>query len=162
MEAAEVGGDERAVRGGGGRRGGQRPGLPPRLRPQLFEISAQRPLRTAAIAAYPQLGVSGKPVAVSNEWGVNTNLFNADETTMRFLEDVLGQMAKLFPGRYVHVGGDEAVKDQWKASARMQARIRALGAKDEAGLQAWMVARLERYLSAHGKRLLGNFLDGRR
>ncbi|QDA57562.1 beta-N-acetylhexosaminidase [Thermomonas aquatica] len=110
---------------------------------------------TAAIAAYPQLGVSGKPVAVSNEWGVNTNLFNADEATMRFLEDVLGQMAKLFPGRYVHVGGDEAVKDQWKASARMQARIRALGAKDEAGLQAWMVARLERYLSAHGKRLLG-------
>ena len=110
---------------------------------------------TAAIAAYPQLGVSGLPIAVSNEWGVNVNLFNADEGTMRFLEDVVAQLAALFPGRYVHIGGDEAVKDQWKASKKMQARIRALGVDGEEGLQAWMVARLERALAAHGKRLLG-------
>ncbi|MBW8824070.1 MAG: family 20 glycosylhydrolase [Xanthomonadales bacterium] len=110
---------------------------------------------TAAIAAYPQLGVSGQPVAVSSEWGVNVNLFNADEATMRFLEDVMGQVTKLFPGRYVHIGGDEAVKDQWKASAKMQARIRELGVNGEEGLQAWMIARLERHLSAHGKRLIG-------
>lgn len=110
---------------------------------------------TAAIAAYPQLGVSGQPLAVSNEWGVNVNLFNADEDTMRFLEDVLAQVAKLFPGRFVHIGGDEAVKDQWKASPKMQARIRALGVDGEEGLQAWMVARLERALASHGKRLLG-------
>lgn len=110
---------------------------------------------TAAIAAYPQLGVSGQPLAVSSEWGVNVNLFNADEATMRFLEDVMGQLAKLFPGRYVHIGGDEAVKDQWKASAKMQARIRELGVNGEEGLQAWMIARLERSLSAHGKRLVG-------
>ena len=117
---------------------------------------------TAAISAYPQLGVSGQPIAVSNEWGVNVNLFNADETTMRFLEDVMGQLVILFPGRYVHIGGDEAVKDQWKASPNMQARIRELGVKDEAGLQAWMVARLERYLSAHDRRLIGwdEILDG--
>jgi hexosaminidase len=62
---------------------------------------------TAAISAYPQLGVSGQPIAVSNEWGVNVNLFNADETTLRFLEDVMGQLVNLFPGRYVHIGGDE-------------------------------------------------------
>jgi hexosaminidase len=110
---------------------------------------------TAAIAAYPQLGVSGQPIAVSNEWGVNVNLFNADEATMRFLEDVMAQLAALFPGRYVHIGGDEAVKDQWKASPKMQARIRALGVDGEEGLQAWMVARLERVLAARGKRLLG-------
>ena len=65
----------------------------------------------------------------------------------------MGQLVNLFPGRYVHIGGDEAVKDQWKASPNMQARIRELGVKDEAGLQAWMVARLERYLSAHDRRL---------
>ena len=117
---------------------------------------------TAAIAAYPQLGVPGRPIAVSNEWGVNTNLFNADDATMRFLEDAIGQLVELFPGRYVHVGGDEAVKDQWKDSPKMQARIRELGVKDEAGLQAWMLARLERFLSAHGKRLVGwdEILDG--
>lgn len=118
---------------------------------------------TAAIAAYPQLGVSGQPIAVSNEWGVNTQLFNADETTMRFLDDVLGQVVKLFPGTFVHIGGDEAVKDQWVASPKMQARIRALGVKNEAGLQAWMVARLEKTLAAHGKRLIGwdEILEGR-
>lgn len=110
---------------------------------------------TAAIAAYPQLGVSGKPVAVSNEWGVHENLFNADETTMRFLEDVMSQLTRLFPGRYVHIGGDEAVKDQWQASPAMQARIRQLGVKNEAGLQAWMITRLARFLSAHGKRVIG-------
>ena len=118
---------------------------------------------TAAIAAYPALGVSGEPVVVSNEWGVNTNLFNADEATMRFLEDVLDQSARLFPGRYVHIGGDEAVKDQWQASPKMQARIRELGVGNEAGLQAWMVARLEKRLAAHGKRLIGwdEILDGK-
>lgn len=110
---------------------------------------------TAAIAAYPQLGVSGKPIAVSAEWGVNVNLFNADESTLRFLEDVLTQVVKLFPGRYVHIGGDEAVKDQWIASPKMQARIRELGVHGEEGLQAWMIARLGRFLSAHNRRLLG-------
>lgn len=110
---------------------------------------------TAAIAAYPQLGVSGQPIAVSPEWGVNVNLFNADEATLRFLEDVLAQVVKLFPGQYVHIGGDEAVKDQWIASAKMQARIRELGVHGEEGLQAWMIARLGKFLSAHNRRLLG-------
>ena len=118
---------------------------------------------TAAISAYPQLGVSGAPIAVSNEWGVNKNLFNADESTMQFLQDVLTQVATLFPGKFVHIGGDEAVKDQWKASPKMQARIRKLGVKNEAGLQAWMVARLEKTLTAHGKRLIGwdEILEGK-
>ncbi|MDE2380729.1 MAG: family 20 glycosylhydrolase [Xanthomonadaceae bacterium] len=118
---------------------------------------------TAAISAYPQLGVSGAPIAVSNEWGVNKNLFNADASTMQFLDDVLTQVATLFPGKFVHIGGDEAVKDQWKASPRMQARIRQLGVKNEAGLQAWMVARLEKTLAARGKRMIGwdEILEGK-
>ena len=95
--------------------------------------------------------------------GVNKNLFNADESTMQFLQDVLTQVATLFPGKFVHIGGDEAVKDQWKASPKMQARIRKLGVKNEAGLQAWMVARLEKALTAHGKRLIGwdEILEGK-
>ena len=91
---------------------------------------------TAAITAYPELGVLDTPLVVSNEWGVNTNLFNVEESTFVFLENVLGEVASLFPGTYVHVGGDEAVKDQWKASARVQERIQELGVKDEAGMQA--------------------------
>ena len=110
---------------------------------------------TAAITAYPQLGVLDTPLVVSNEWGVNTNLFNTEESTFVFLENVLGEVASLFPGTYVHVGGDEAVKDQWKASARVQERIRELGVKDEAGMQSYLIKRLEKFLVAHHKRLIG-------
>lgn len=110
---------------------------------------------TAAITAYPQLGVLDTPLVVSNEWGVNTNLFNAEESTFVFLENVLGEVVALFPGAYVHVGGDEAVKDQWKASARVQERIRELGVKDEAGMQSYLIKRLEKYLVAKHRRLIG-------
>ena len=110
---------------------------------------------TAAITAYPQLGVLDTPLVVSNEWGVNTNLFNVEESTFVFLENVLGEVVTLFPGAYVHVGGDEAVKDQWKASARVQERIRELGVKDEAGMQSYLIKRLEKYLVAKHRRLIG-------
>lgn len=110
---------------------------------------------TAAIAAYPELGVSGKPIAVSNEWGVNTNLFNVEESTLVFLENVLTEVVDLFPGRYVHLGGDEAVKDQWIASPQVQARKAQLGLKTEMQLQSWMMRRLEKTLAAHQRRLLG-------
>lgn len=110
---------------------------------------------TAAIAAYPELGVSGKPIAVSNEWGVNTNLFNVEDSTLVFLENVLTEVVDLFPGRYVHLGGDEAVKDQWIASPQVQARKAQLGLKTEMQLQSWMMQRLEKTLAAHQRRLLG-------
>lgn len=110
---------------------------------------------TAAITAYPQLGVLDTPLVVSNEWGVNTNLFNVEESTFTFLKNVLGEVVDLFPGSYVHVGGDEAVKDQWKASARVQERIRELGVKDEAGMQSYLIKRLEKYLVAKHRRLIG-------
>lgn len=110
---------------------------------------------TAAIAAYPQLGVTDEALVPSSEWGVFPNLFNTEEGTFRFLEDVLAEVTELFPGRYVHIGGDEAVKDQWEASARVQQRMRELGAKDEMGMQSLLVARLERFLAARGKRLIG-------
>lgn len=110
---------------------------------------------TAAIAAYQELGVPGKPIAVSNEWGVNTNLFNVEESTLVFLENVLTEVVDLFPGRYVHLGGDEAVKDQWIASPQVQARKAQLGLKTEMQLQSWMMQRLEKTLAAHQRRLLG-------
>jgi len=110
---------------------------------------------TAAITAYPQLGVLDTPLVVSNEWGVNTNLFNAEENTFVFLENVLSEVVALFPGAYIHVGGDEAVKDQWKASARVQERIRELDVKDEAGMQSYLIKRLEKYLVAKHRRLIG-------
>ena len=110
---------------------------------------------TAAIAAYPQLGVEGRPIPVSNQRGIHSNLFNVEEATFAFLDDVFAEVAALFPAPYVHIGADEALKEQWKASPRVQARMRELGIADEAALQGWFVRRLERILAGHGRRLVG-------
>lgn len=111
---------------------------------------------TAAIVAYPELGVSDTPPkSVPSDWGIYTNLYNVDEPTLKFLEDVLDEVMALFPGEYIHVGGDEAVKTQWQASPRLQARMRELGVPNEAALQSFVVHRMERHLSEHGRRLIG-------
>jgi hexosaminidase len=109
----------------------------------------------AAIASYPRLGTGGAPPPVSPDWGVHDYLFNADDSTFTFLEDVLTEVIELFPGPYIHIGGDEAVKDRWKSSPRVQARIRELGLADEAALQGWFVARIGRFLESRGRRLIG-------
>jgi hexosaminidase len=108
----------------------------------------------AAIASYPRLGTGGEP-PVSPDWGVHDWLFNADESTLVFLEDVLAEVIELFPGEFIHVGGDEAVKDRWRASPRVQARMRELGLADEAALQGWLIARIGRFLDSRGRRLIG-------
>jgi hexosaminidase len=110
---------------------------------------------TAAVASYPQFGVTGKRIAVSPDWGVNTTLYNVDEPTLHFLESVLDEVMTLFPSRWIHLGGDEAVKDQWQASPAVQARMKALGLKTEDELQSWMMARLGDYLKRHGRRMIG-------
>ncbi len=110
---------------------------------------------TAAIVAYPELGATDKPLAIDNQWGVFPNLFNTEEGTLRFLENVLLEVIDMFPARYVHVGGDEAVKDQWIASARVQAHMREVGAKDEMEMQSHLIKRLETFLERHDRRLIG-------
>src|SRR3569832_257257 len=70
----------------------------------------------AAIAAYPEFGSSPSPLAgPSSDWGEHAHLYNVDEKTFSFLQDVLTEVMDLFPSRYIHVGGDEAVKTEWKA-----------------------------------------------
>ena len=109
----------------------------------------------AAVASYPELGVTGKRPAVSTDWGVNPYLYNTDEHTLTFLENVLDEVMTLFPSQYIHLGGDEAVKDQWQASPTIQAKIHTLGLKDENALQSWMIEHFGKYLAAHGRRLIG-------
>jgi hexosaminidase len=110
----------------------------------------------AAIVAYPRLGsVVKPPTEISSDWGVFPYLYNADDRTFSFLENVLSETMALFPGTYIHIGGDEAVKDQWKASPAVQARMHALGIATEDELQSWFVRRIEKFLNAHGRRLIG-------
>jgi hexosaminidase len=109
----------------------------------------------AAVASYPELGVTGKRPPVSPDWGVHPYLYNVDDHTIEFLHNVLDEVMVLFPSTYIHLGGDEAVKDQWQASPAVQARMRALGIKKENTLQSWLIERMGQYLNAHGRRLIG-------
>jgi hexosaminidase len=116
----------------------------------------------AVIASYPQFGVTGRQPPVSSDWGINTWLYNVDEPTFAFIDEVLGEITALFPSPYIHVGGDEAAKDQWQASAHVQERMHRLGVRDEAALQGYFTARLEAMLRKRGRRLVGwdEILDG--
>ena len=109
----------------------------------------------AAIAAYPQLGVTGQPADVGMRWGVYANILNADESTITFMQDVLTEVMALFPSRFIHIGGDEADKALWKTSPRIQDRIRELGLKDEHELQSWFIRRIDAFLTEHGRRMVG-------
>ncbi len=109
----------------------------------------------AAIAAYPELGVTGERPAVSTRWGVNPWLYAPDEHSLAFLENVLDEVMALFPSPYIHIGGDEARKDQWLASPEARARREALGLDSMDQVQGWMVDRIGAYLARHGRTMVG-------
>jgi hexosaminidase len=109
----------------------------------------------AAIASYPELGNLKEILPVFTRWGVNENIFNPKESTILFLQDVLAEVLDLFPSKFIHVGGDEAVKTQWKSSPEAQARIKELGLKNEEELQSYFIRRMDEFLTARGRRLIG-------
>jgi hexosaminidase len=110
----------------------------------------------APLVAYPQFGMTKAPPRASmGDWGVFPYLYKPSDETFTFLNDILDEVMDLFPSEYIHVGGDEAVKDQWKASPEVQAQIRALGVKDEHGLQSWFIQRAEKHINSRGRRMIG-------
>jgi hexosaminidase len=109
----------------------------------------------AAIAAYPELGVTDEPVEVCTRWSISPYLFNPAPETIHFLQNVLSETMEIFPSIFIHIGGDEAIKDQWKSSSQVQERIHALGLKDEDELQSWFISQMEVFLAQHGRRLVG-------
>jgi hexosaminidase len=113
---------------------------------------------TAAIVAYPQLGVqpfASRLKEVPSDWGVYENLFNVEESTFKFLEDVLTEVMDVFPGEYIHVGGDEAVKPQWEASPRVKARMKELGVANAHDLQGYFIQRMGKFIDSKGRKLIG-------
>ncbi|WP_425540911.1 beta-N-acetylhexosaminidase [Streptomyces coeruleorubidus] len=113
----------------------------------------------AAIAAYPELGntdvIDTSALSVWDTWGINPNVLAPTDNTLRFYEGVFEEVLELFPSEFVHVGGDECPKDQWRRSATAQARIRELGLADEDELQSWFIGHFDAWLSARGRRLIG-------
>lgn len=110
----------------------------------------------AALAAYPHLGCTGGPYDVWGRWGVADEVLCAgNEETMVFLENVLAEVAELFPSEYVHIGGDECPKVYWEKCPKCQAKIRELGLKDTDGFQA------EHYLQSYVMKRMTSFLEGK-
>jgi hexosaminidase len=109
----------------------------------------------AAIAAYPALGCTGEQVEVATKWGVFDEVYCPKESTFKFLEDVIDEVVTLFPGKYIHIGGDEAPKTNWKRCAHCQRLIKEKGLKDEHGLQSYFIARMEKYINSKGKQIIG-------
>ena len=110
----------------------------------------------AALAAYPGLSCTGGPHEVGTTWGVYDDIFCAGNPGVyQLLEDVLQEVLELFPGPFIHIGGDEAPKTRWKACAKCQAAIREHGLKDEHELQSHFIRHFDRFLQSKGRRLIG-------
>ncbi len=109
----------------------------------------------AAIAAYPHLGNLKEKLQVSSNWGVHKNIFNVEDATIQFLQDVLTEVMELFPSKFIHIGGDEVPKDQWKASKLAQAKMKKLKLKNEEELQSWFIKQMDIFLTKNGRRLVG-------
>jgi hexosaminidase len=110
----------------------------------------------AALAAYPQVGCTGGPYEVNRGWGVFEDVFCAgNDSTFALLEDVLTEVIDLFPSPYIHIGGDECPKDQWKLCAKCQTRMKAEGLKDEHELQSYFIQRIEKFVNSKGRKIIG-------
>ncbi|WP_326765862.1 beta-N-acetylhexosaminidase [Streptomyces sp. NBC_01591] len=116
----------------------------------------------AAIAAYPELGntdvIDTTTLSVWDTWGINANVLAPTDNTLRFFEGVLEEVLDLFPAAtspFIHIGGDECRKDQWKESPVAQARIGELGLANEDELQSWVIRHFDTWLTARGRRLIG-------
>ena len=109
----------------------------------------------AAIAAYPWLGVTGKRPPVWTDWGVSPWLLKPDEKTLQFVDDVLDEVMRLFPSRYISIGGDEADKQQWNASPDVRVQMHKLGLANMDQLQGWFTNQVATYLVQHGRTPVG-------
>ncbi len=110
---------------------------------------------TAALASYPEFSCTGGPFLVEKQWGVFDDIFCPKDETFEFLENILTEVIDLFPGKYIHVGGDEAPKTRWKNCAHCQALIKKENLKDEHELQSYFVQRIEKFVNSKGKQIIG-------
>lgn len=109
----------------------------------------------AAIASYPWLSCTGKQLEVEKGWGVFEDVLCTKDSVFTFLEHVLDEVIPLFPGKYIHIGGDESPKTRWKACPACQAVIKREKLKDEHELQSYFIKRMEKHVSSKGRKIIG-------
>ena len=109
-----------------------------------------------ALAAYPELGCEPtKNYQVATKWGVFDDVFCPSDKTFGFLQDVLTEVMTLFPGKYIHIGGDECPKTAWKKSAFCQELMKKNNLKDEHELQSYFIRRIEKFVTSKGRAIIG-------
>jgi hexosaminidase len=109
----------------------------------------------AAIAAYPELGNTGKPIEVLTYWGITDHVLAVTDNVLRFFEDVFDEVLDLFPSKFIHVGGDECPKTEWRQTPSAQERMKKEGLKNEDELQSWFIRHFDTWLAKRGRRLIG-------
>lgn len=110
----------------------------------------------AALSAYPELSCKGGTFQSAITWGVFDDVFCAGkDETFTFLENVLAEVIDLFPGKYIHIGGDECPKTRWKTCNLCQQRISAHNLKDEHDLQSYFITRIEKFVNSKGRQIIG-------
>ncbi|WP_242923246.1 glycoside hydrolase family 20 protein [Pontibacter liquoris] len=112
---------------------------------------------SAALASYPWLGCPGTgPYKVEGTWGIFDDVYCAGkDSTFTFLQDVMDEVMAIFPSKYIHVGGDESPKSNWKICPLCQKRIKDEGLKDEHELQSYFIQRMEKYINGKGRTIIG-------
>ncbi|CAL2083348.1 beta-N-acetylhexosaminidase [Tenacibaculum sp. 190524A02b] len=109
----------------------------------------------AALAAYPEFGNTKGPFEVAKRWGIFPQVYAPTEETFQFLEDVLTEVMALFPSKYIHIGGDEVLKKEWKESAYAQELMKKEKLKNEEELQSYFIQRIEKFLNSKGRNIIG-------
>ena len=110
----------------------------------------------AALAAYPELGCEGKTFEVPSQLGIFDGIYCAgEEKTYTFLQDVLTEVFQLFPGKYIHLGGDEVPTNNWAACPRDAELIKREGLKDAGEIEHYFMGRMAKFVTAHGRTVVG-------
>ncbi|WP_245708645.1 beta-N-acetylhexosaminidase [Ruania alba] len=109
----------------------------------------------SVLSAYPELGNTGHPVEVRRTWGISENVLAPTEEALAFAKEALDVVIEAFPGPWVHIGGDEVPRTEWRASAVAATRARELGLRTVDALQSWFLRELHAYLAERGRRVVG-------
>ncbi len=109
----------------------------------------------AALAAYPQYSCNRTPLDVMTKWGVSDDVYCTKDSTFTFIKNILDEVMKLFPSKYIHIGGDEVPKTRWKRCEICQENIKKNNLKDEHELQSYFIKKIDTYVTSKGRSIIG-------